>query len=364
MATKERLALKIERLYQGMELNLLENLAKTLKGNGLDKIEDIQEWKIERLRDKNKLRRANKKIIGAYRKPIDEAYDEYISLVIEEAIKSNDDDLDDLLSAGVITFVPWSKTKKAIEPLYTEAKSKAYEISKAAEVNISDSYTEIVNKAFTEVTRTGKPIVEVVSKTVEEKADSGITVATTEKGANISLDGAVSTNIRNTDKRVGIAAQNARLDEMGIDLVEISSHLDCRPTHAPFQGRIYSRSGNSDKYPPLESTGYGKVDGLITGINCRHRMYGYIEGVSEKHFTPYPKEITDKNYKLSQKQRQLEREIRRAKRRKKALEDIGASQEKIDKVDRLIKKRQKRIREFLKETGRTRNRDRESVNFE
>lgn len=364
MATKERLALKIERLYQGLEQELLKNLVETLKGSGLNDIKDIEKWRLERIRNRDKLKNVNKKTVKAYKGPIDEAYDEYISLIIEEAIKSNDDDLDDLLSAGVITFVPWSKTKKAIEPLYTEVKSKAYEISKAAEVNISDSYAEIVNNVFTEVTRTGKSIVEVISTKVEEKADKGLTVAKTEKGAAISLDGAVSTSIRNTDKRVGTAAQNTRLDEMGIDLVEISSHLDCRPTHAPFQGRIYSRSGNSDKYPPLESTGYGKVDGLITGINCRHRMYGYIEGVSEKHFTPYPKEITDKNYKLSQKQRQLEREIRRAKRRKKALEDIGASQEKIDKVDRLIKKRQKRIREFLKETGRTRNRDRESVNFE
>lgn len=66
----------------------------------------------------------------------------------------------------------------------------------------------------------------------------------------------------------------------GCDLVEVTAHSGARPEHAEWQGKVYSRSGKSSKYPSLvEATGYGTGPGL-GGWNCRHSMFPYYEGMS------------------------------------------------------------------------------------
>ena len=49
-------------------------------------------------------------------------------------------------------------------------------------------------------------------------------------------------------------------DRMECDLVETTAHMGARPEHMDWQGRIFSRSGKSRKYPDfVKSTGYGDV---------------------------------------------------------------------------------------------------------
>ena len=91
------------------------------------------------------------------------------------------------------------------------------------------------------------------------------------------------------------------------------------------------------EYPDFEKTcGYGSVTG-IGGANCRHSFWPYIEGVSERTYTDDEleamkpenrpkikfegKEYDD--YQAAQKQRQIERTIRKQKRRKAAFEAAG-----------------------------------------
>ena len=61
--------------------------------------------------------------------------------------------------------------------------------------------------------------------------------------------------------------------------MEVTAHAGARPEHAEWQGKIYSRSGKSKKYPSLvKVTGYGTGPGL-GGWNCRHSMFPYFEGM-------------------------------------------------------------------------------------
>ena len=46
-----------------------------------------------------------------------------------------------------------------------------------------------------------------------------------------------------------LKVQEARADELGVDLVETTAHAGARPSHAEWQGQIFSRSGKSSKYP-------------------------------------------------------------------------------------------------------------------
>lgn len=116
-------------------------------------------------------------------------------------------------------------------------------------------------------------------------------------------------------------------DDLGLDLVEVTAHAGARPSHAVWQGGIYSRSGKSRKYPSLEeTTGLGTVTGLM-GVNCRHNYYAYMDGSPRAYTDKYLRELRKDDarrqeyngksynaYEASQQQRALERKIIATKR--------------------------------------------------
>lgn len=91
------------------------------------------------------------------------------------------------------------------------------------------------------------------------------------------------------------------------------------------------------EYPDFEtSTGYGDVQGL-GGANCRHSFWPFIDGVMERTYTDdeleamkpenRPKIIYQgkeyDDYTATQKQREIERSIRKWKRREIAAKGTG-----------------------------------------
>ena len=149
--------------------------------------------------------------------------------------------------------------------------------------------------------------------------------------------------------------------EMDCELVEVSSHLGARPSHAEWQGQIYSLKKGHPKYPYFyDATGYGTGDGL-GGWNCRHSFFPYFEGLSVAANAPtFSKEENLEEYTNTQKQRAYERSIRKSKRELAALDSARqeASPELKAKLDReferksvTLKNREARLEEHLKATG-------------
>ena len=181
---------------------------------------------------------------------------------------------------------------------------------------------------------------------------------------DVAVRRAVRTGVNQT---TGIL-QETRADEFGADLVETSAHSGARPTHAEWQGKVFSRSGSSKKYPPFkESTGYGTVGGLC-GVNCRHSFYPFFED-SQPLYTP--KELEELNakkyrwkgddlteYEATQKQRYHERQIRAWKRERAMLKAVGESTELADGKIAFWEARQD---DFLKATGLKRHYDAEKT---
>lgn len=199
---------------------------------------------------------------------------------------------------------------------------------------------------------------QAVREIARQWADKGIP-ALVKNGRNYSVEGYLNTVIRTTTNSVTNDMQDARMEEHDVDLVEISDHMGARPKCAPYQGRIFSRSGASTKYPALSSTSIGEPDGLF-GFNCRHVKYPYIDGVS----IPRPKGINraenDKAYKESQQQRSIERSIRKAKREERMMRGMG-DEEGVKQTKQLVRQRQSKMRDFINDTGRTRRRNREQL---
>lgn len=176
---------------------------------------------------------------------------------------------------------------------------------------------------------------------------------------------AVRTGISQASGRIQIA----RMDEMNVDLVLVSSHLGARPEHYVWQGKVYSRNGG-EKYPDfVESTGYGTVTGLC-GANCRHNFSPYFEGMKNP-FQEFDSEENQKQYELEQRQRTLERRIRDTKRQtmgwKTALDGENdpvrkaALEEKYRQKAALLQKQNKAYNDFCEETGQKKRSDRIAI---
>ena len=196
---------------------------------------------------------------------------------------------------------------------------------------------------------------------VRKLGQDGLKCVSYESGRTDQLDVAVR---RAVVTGVGKTCCDMQLDlakEMDCELVEVSSHLGARPSHAEWQGQIYSLKKGHPKYPYFyDATGYGTGDGL-GGWNCRHSFFPYFEGLSTAANAPtFSKEENLEEYTNTQKQRAYERSIRKSKRELAALDSArkDASPELKAKLDReferksvTLKNREARLSEHLKATG-------------
>lgn len=351
----------LEQFYQEIEMEMLENIGRMLS-DGLDGAEEeYVQWQIEKLSQLGVLREQQLQIIAKYAGVTVGEIKKYIHEHGIAEIEAFDGRMDSLIDAGVAYVPPTNTVYDRLFALEQQGESIMNMINSNLLRGSEQVYRDILTKASTDMLLGNTTLYQSVVAASREWANRGIPVLIDSAGRRWSVEAYVSMVVRNTQKNVAVEMQEARMDDYDIDLVEISSHRGSRPSHIDYQGRIYSRSGTSDKYPPLSSTSYGAIDGIVTGINCGHMMYPFIEGLSTQRYTPYDKEESEEVYKQSQRQRYLERQIRRAKKEKAMLEAMNAKEEDIQRAGRLIRKRQATIREFIKESGRTRRYNREQI---
>ena len=164
---------------------------------------------------------------------------------------------------------------------------------------------------------------------------------------------------------IDISLHNAR--QLNCRFMELSAHSGARTgdggpdytNHSWWQGQIVSLDGEPG-YLSLKDIGYGDVKGF-GGANCRHNWHLFWPGISTPAYTPEvlaeynaPK-VPWKGQLLTeeqarQKQRALERQIRRAKRACIVAEEWGVPSEESAAKARLARARA-RLNAYLEGTG-------------
>lgn len=209
----------------------------------------------------------------------------------------------------------------------------------------------------------------IMEDAVRALSDAGIETVDYKSGVKTTIDAAVRRHIVSQVSQAKAQILSDKCDEYDQDLVFVSAHFGARPSHAIWQGKVYSRSGTSDKYPSLdEGTGYSgtgpfaALGDRLCGVNCQHEMVPYMPGLSQLPDLSFEKEqkrygmTSDEYYKATQKQRALERKVRKYKRR------IALGQEQgLDMVDDRYKlgRTQAMLREHCRSNGLTRLYERE-----
>lgn len=196
---------------------------------------------------------------------------------------------------------------------------------------------------------------DAVNLAIQRAVDRGLPTKLIDKaGHNWSLEGYVRMVINTTVNRTYNEIRLQRMKDFDMHLALMSSHPNSRPACAYIQGHVVNlvppeSPDFNPRYDSIYNHDYGKPSGT-QGINCRHILFPYVPGVNENHQPQYDPKEAIKNGKLVQQQRARERAIRDAKRRLKAAEKLG-DENKINQAKTLIRARQAKLREFIKETN-------------
>ncbi len=216
------------------------------------------------------------------------------------------------------------------------------------------AYLKVASGAFTPA--------QAIFEAVQKLGADGIKTVKYDSGHTDQVDVAVRRAVLTGINKTCCDMQLDLAKEMDCELVEVTSHLGARPSHAEWQGQIYSLKKGHPKYPYFyDATGYGTGDGL-GGWNCRHSFFPYFEGISEAANAPdFSKAENLEEYNNSQQQRAYERSIRKSKRELAAIDsarNTTSDPELKAKLDRsfekksvTLKNREAKLQEFCKQTG-------------
>lgn len=198
---------------------------------------------------------------------------------------------------------------------------------------------------------------EAISRAVKQLCNQGIKFVSHDSGRIEHIDSAIRRNVLTDINQLCGRMSLETAQEMGEDIMEISAHAGARESHAAFQGGLVSLSG-AKGYLSLDDIGYGTPEGF-KGLNCRHGWHVFFVGLSEPAYSE--KELEDykgegikyngkeyNEYEASQKQRYIERQIRKWKREADAMEAAGLDNSYAVKKVRTWQAEQ---RDFINQTG-------------
>ncbi len=364
----EALPQPIIKIYSEFENELLEDIAKRItKADYLTPTAEWRLYKAEQLRlSSREITQRLARLTGRSEKEIRQLY----TGALKEALRNDEKIYRAAIKAGCLSEDAEHKLdsyfgsiafSNALKAGYRNTNGLMRNLCNSAAAQANSRLSDELDKAFLKVTSGAYTADEAVYSAVQDLGRSGIKVINYSSGHKDKVDVAVR---RAVITGIGQAAGNMQLSlaaDMGCDLVEVTAHLGARPSHAVWQGHIYSLSGKDPKYPDFRSsTGYGTGAGLC-GWNCRHSFYPYFEGLSKPNGVPFTREENDEVYRNTQKQRAYERAVRQSKRELAALDgarsatDDETLKQKLDRDFQrkavTLKRREAKLEEHLRNTG-------------
>lgn len=364
----QQLSIFIVDIYNAIEEELLLNIARILKQDRellltAENNEQYQHWRIVQLNKLGMLNQQQMKAISRHSGKTAEEVKKMLESAGFTAVEQHESLYQEAVQAGLLSTAPAMHTSEALIGILNAYEQQALDTLNLVNTTMLNQsqqvYLNILNKTVGKVLGGVITAQQALRQTVSEWAQRGIPALIDKAGRRWSTEAYVNLVTRSTSQNVANEMQMKRGDEYGVDLIEVSSHLGARPLCKKWQGAIYSKSGKSKKYRPFSDTSYGEASGL-GGCNCRHQFYPFIEGVSTKRYKPYDDTENDRVYKESQQQRHLERQIRKAKKEVKVMAAMGDEQG-VKEAKNKVSQHQSAMRDFITETKRKRQYNREQI---
>ena len=341
---KEKIASKIAARYIGLEERILQDIARRIKKTG--KITSTADWQINRLRilgySSEDIEREIKKTLDASYPEMFELYDKVIDW---EYVRNKD--IYEQINAEFILFEKNEQLKQitdaiirqSLEDLENVTKSLGFYLDyngKKVLTPLSQVYSNYLDNACFDIVTGAFDYGSVLRRVVTQLTNSGLRKIEYGSGyasrVEVAARRAVMTGVANLTGE--IADYNAK--KLGTEYFEVEWHAGARPTHAVWQGRVWT------KEQLYSVCGLGTVTGLL-GANCYHAYYPFFPGISRRNWSDEwleeqnrkeskPKEFRGKEYTLyeaKQRQRQMETAMRAQREKVQMLQDGGADRQEV-----------------------------------
>ena len=230
-----------------------------------------------------------------------------------------------------------------------------------------------------------KPTEKALADGVVDLMNAGIMVidygrdgkATVSNMADVALRRHIVSQVSQVGGQMSLEAMQSYGHEFAIT----SAHFGARPSHAKWQGLPGCMSGektvNGTTYPDFyELTGYMGLRGpnvalgdRLKGVNCRHSMHPFFPGITQLPDREFKEaqakygKSSDEYYADLQRQRELERRIRKTKREIVGLERAGLGLESPTYVQKrlVLGKQQRTLNKHCKDNKLVRLYNREKA---
>ncbi len=343
---------RVAAVYREIEARMLDHLARAMAEGWGKSPRTVTETALLAQSQAGELRR----MVEEFRPSIDAAVLE----VVEGCLEASDED--DVARAGGSPMWPAQidATVRGMAEVLARDNIQMAEGAKQAFLNASIEAVTRVNsgdadresalhRAVRKLERDGIDVV-----TYQDASTGRVTVR---NKADVAVRRHVRTQIVQDAQRMTMA----RMERLGIDLVEVSSHSDARESHAEWQGQCYSLKGeqviDGVRYPDFYlHCMSGDLGDILGGVNCRHSYGPYRHG-APRMYEPDPQHPSGlpgaEVYELEQGQRYRERKIREAKRELRGAQLLyerdksAANLAEYLKAKQQLQRRQEKMREYI-----------------
>lgn len=375
----------IREIFDQMELDLIANMRKTFKLHQKEEIKEgfsWEQWQKTKLRNLRAYRKRNKDIIKSYSKPIEETIDNNLNTYYSKGknlfkrlvngiknklnIKAKTEDIRDY---GFMEKPPADKdffgmNDKKLEALQKSVHSDIKKANASILRKMDDVYRQTIYKSHVYLQSGAVTLNKAIDMATKDFLKQGINSIRYADGKSVNIASYAEMALRTANHRAMLLGEGSKRDEWNIHLVVCSAHANTCKLCEPWQGKIliddvFSHPSEKyineyiDKYPLLSEA----IKSGLLHPNCRHSLSTYFEGI-----TTLPKipdgETAVKQYEEEQKQRALERKIRKQKR----IVAGTCDKSNLDIENKKLRKLEKQMRELLKKNPELRrNKEREKV---
>lgn len=359
---KETDPYSLKRIYEDMELELIDSFYRNLKKH-LKEEEKLgfswEMWQSATLRNLENYRKEVLKITKSYSKDIEEA----IEGVLYAGYKKGESHIEQGINfpksgenVGPVGVRPpaeshfFGMNKKKLNALIEATTNDFKNADRAIYRKMDDVYRQVVHNTEFKLSSGAVSLSKAIDLASEEFLNKGINCITYQNGRRVNIATYAEMALRTASQRATFLGEGTKRDEYQTFLVLISVHANACELCVPWQGEILIDdvfAHPSKEYIANNSNHELLSTAIKAGFlhpNCRHTLINYIEGVTRIP-DKIPSDKVLENYKNEQFQRQLENKIRKQKRIVKGTVDPDNKRNESLKLRDL----QREMRNFLME---------------
>ena len=283
----ERLGQKTAQIFSELELRIMSDIVRRIKINGFSTAS--ADWQFTRLQQLGKSEEDIKKWI---QEALETSNEEIERIFSEETYKQymKHERAYEIYGLDQIPFEEnvelqhlIEATKKQVSREFNNmANSMGFAI-KGPDGNVIyspllDFYRSTMDNAVIDIQSGAFSYQHVLERTIRKMTTSGVRWIDYDSGWHNRVDVAARRAILTGFKQTQGHINERAAKDLGTDYYEVTFHVGARPTHQPWQGKVWS-------YRELQEVcGLGTGPGLH-GWNCYHTYYPFVSGISVRTYT-------------------------------------------------------------------------------